>query len=105
MERNDLWLAYVRDHPGQTEEELINGMRDVPQLLLDLLSSWDIAIRLLRDRVLGETDRTELRRELNAFEAAGYVQRRPRQSASEGAPDQWTITQSGQDYLRGRGVR
>jgi hypothetical protein len=106
MDRNDLWLAFVKDHPGRTAEELVADMRAVPQLFRDLFSSWPLAWRLLRDRLLGETDFEALRSELHRFESVGYVHRRERQVRGQAqAEHDWVITEAGQTYLRGRGIR
>lgn len=105
MVRDDLWLAALKGNPGEADDDFIADLRDVPGLLIDLFSRPGIAARLLRDRLLGETDPVAIRAWLLQAEDNGLVKRTRQQMLGAQAPeDQWSITQAGLDYLAGRGI-
>jgi hypothetical protein len=107
VEREDLWLAVLRRNPGRTEQEFISLIREPRQFVPEmLLRRADLAARLLRDRVLGESDPTSVRAWLMQAEDAGHVKRTTRQMSCRPEPEEyWSIAPSGDQYLVGRGIR
>lgn len=105
VEREDLWLAALRDNPGKTDDEFVADLRDIPALFLDLFDAPGIASRLLRDRLLGATDPQDIKAWLAQAEAGGHAKRITRHMMSKAQPEeQWSVTKAGQDYLAGRRI-
>lgn len=106
MEREDLWLAVLQSNPGKTEREFISLIREPRQFVPEmLLRRSNLVARLLRDRVLGESDPTSVRAWLTQAEDAGHVKRTTRQMTGRPEPEEcWSIEPSGDQYLVGRGI-
>jgi len=105
VEREDLWLAALKDNGGQTDDEFVADLRDVAGLFSDLFDAPGIASRLLRDRLLGETDAQAIKAWLAQAEAEGHAKRITRHMMSQAQPEEeWFITEAGENYLAGRGI-